>query len=288
MREQLSAQLLLGIVSQQLAAGTKLPSVRELARRLQIHANTVSAAYQDLAARGWVEQRKGSGVYVREVGLGAQHDGIEGFVRAWVEAATARGFDVAELETTLARVAHEQRRKEFVVVDPDQDLARILAAEISEGLGYAVRWTSFEHASEQIREQSSVLALPSNMPRALKEFGGARERLMIVVRSLDDLLVGYQRPTANALIGLVSRSESIRRWSATLLSALGFPPDAVLLRSPDEPQWKRGLAACRLVAADVESFPELPHGVNGRLMKIVSEDFVKELANQGSTSKRSA
>jgi DNA-binding transcriptional regulator YhcF (GntR family) len=48
---QLSAQLLLGIVSGALPAGHKLPSVRELARRLRIHANTVSGVYRDLAAR---------------------------------------------------------------------------------------------------------------------------------------------------------------------------------------------------------------------------------------------
>jgi GntR family transcriptional regulator / MocR family aminotransferase len=70
-REQLSAQLLLGIVSRRLAPGERLPSVRELARRLGIHANTVSAAYRDLAARGWVSKRRGSGVYVRE-GVRAQ------------------------------------------------------------------------------------------------------------------------------------------------------------------------------------------------------------------------
>ena len=121
MREQLSTQLLLGIVSGQIGAREKLPSVRELARRLQIHANTVSAAYQDLAARGWVEQRKGSGVYVREVGLRGAQDGVEGFVRAWIEAGEARGFSVAELEATLGRVAHGVRQTEFLVVDPDAD-----------------------------------------------------------------------------------------------------------------------------------------------------------------------
>jgi DNA-binding transcriptional regulator YhcF (GntR family) len=84
MREQLSTQLLLGIVSQRLPPGERLPSVRELARRLHIHANTVSAAYKDLAARGWVKQRKGSGVYVRNVGWAGQQEGVEGFVRAWI------------------------------------------------------------------------------------------------------------------------------------------------------------------------------------------------------------
>jgi DNA-binding transcriptional regulator YhcF (GntR family) len=43
-REQLSAQLVLGILSGRLAPGERLPSVRALARRLRIHPNTVSAA----------------------------------------------------------------------------------------------------------------------------------------------------------------------------------------------------------------------------------------------------
>ena len=62
-REQLATQIMLGIVSFDLKPGQKLPSTRELARRFNIHSNTVSAAYRDLAERGWVELRKGSGIY---------------------------------------------------------------------------------------------------------------------------------------------------------------------------------------------------------------------------------
>src|SRR5690349_13076020 len=64
-REQLITQITLGIVSNDLKPSERLPSTRDLARRYSIHANTVSAAYRELARRGWVEFRKGSGVYVR-------------------------------------------------------------------------------------------------------------------------------------------------------------------------------------------------------------------------------
>src|SRR5678809_1268233 len=64
-REQLVTQIVLGIVSNDLKAKQRLPSTRDLARRYNVHANTVSAAYRELARRGWVEFRKGSGVYVR-------------------------------------------------------------------------------------------------------------------------------------------------------------------------------------------------------------------------------
>ena len=54
-REQLSAQLILGVLSGRLAPGERLPSVRELARRLNVHANTISATYQDLAKNDFAD-----------------------------------------------------------------------------------------------------------------------------------------------------------------------------------------------------------------------------------------
>ena len=60
-RVQLEAQIILGILSNDLKAGQRLPSTRELARRYKIHSNTVSATYRQLAGKGWVDFRKGSG-----------------------------------------------------------------------------------------------------------------------------------------------------------------------------------------------------------------------------------
>ena len=64
-RQQLVTQIVLGIVSGGFAAGERLPSTRALARRFRVHANTVSAAYQELERGQWVVLRSGSGVYVR-------------------------------------------------------------------------------------------------------------------------------------------------------------------------------------------------------------------------------
>ena len=191
--------------------------------------------------------------------------------------ARSRRYQLADIEAALVRVSKLPRAKQFLVADPDADLARILALEISEALGYSVPSASFEVAAARVDTETSVLVLPSNAARASQEIP-AGAHVTIVVRSMDEFLRGYQRPAQSALIGMVSRSESIRRWSATLLSALGFPPQAVLSRSPDAPQWKRGLSACQLVAADVEAFRELPPSIQAREMRIVSEEFLKELA----------
>ena len=93
LRDQLVRQVLLGILSEDLPAGQKLPSVRALARRHRIHANTVSAAYHDLLEQGWLELRHGSGLYVcppREVeGQGK----LDGLLVAVLKAARTEGHE---------------------------------------------------------------------------------------------------------------------------------------------------------------------------------------------------
>jgi DNA-binding transcriptional regulator YhcF (GntR family) len=65
-REQLVTQVILGILSDDLPAGHRLPSTRDVARRFRLHPNTVSAGYRQLERERWIEFRHGSGVYVRE------------------------------------------------------------------------------------------------------------------------------------------------------------------------------------------------------------------------------
>ncbi|MYM23476.1 aminotransferase class I/II-fold pyridoxal phosphate-dependent enzyme [Duganella sp. FT135W] len=55
------------IHQQRLGAGSKLPSSRDLARDLGIARNTVIAAFEQLAAEGYVITSKGSGTYVADL-----------------------------------------------------------------------------------------------------------------------------------------------------------------------------------------------------------------------------
>jgi GntR family transcriptional regulator len=54
------------VASQALRAGTSVPSVRDLARELQVNPATVSKAYQRLTDAGVLVVRRGDGTYVAE------------------------------------------------------------------------------------------------------------------------------------------------------------------------------------------------------------------------------
>ena len=64
--EQLYKSLAAEMRSGAIAAGTRMPGKRRLAAELSVSVNTVDAAYQMLAAEGYLESRERSGFYVQE------------------------------------------------------------------------------------------------------------------------------------------------------------------------------------------------------------------------------
>src|SRR4051794_22328032 len=121
-REQLATQIMLGIISFDLKPGQRLPSTRELARRFQIHSNTVSAAYRDLAERGWVELRKGSGIYVRE--HPGESDGgarleLDQLIGAFLQTARERGYSFGQIQSRIKHLLELQPPDHFLVIESD-------------------------------------------------------------------------------------------------------------------------------------------------------------------------
>ncbi|HWE60738.1 MAG TPA: PLP-dependent aminotransferase family protein, partial [Chloroflexota bacterium] len=66
LHRQLYGHLRRAILDGRLSAGSRLPSTRALATQLHVARNTVSAAYDQLLAEGYLLTRSGSGTYVCE------------------------------------------------------------------------------------------------------------------------------------------------------------------------------------------------------------------------------
>jgi len=140
--EQLTTQIMLAIHSGELKPNQKLPSTRELARRFALHSNTVNAAYRDLARRGWLQFRKGSGVYVRVLTQEAQLDGqlqLDQLISAFLKMARQHGFTLAEIRSRVKGWLGFQPPDHFLIIEPEPELRRILLAEIHEATGFPVQ-----------------------------------------------------------------------------------------------------------------------------------------------------
>ncbi|MFF5209496.1 GntR family transcriptional regulator [Streptosporangium sp. NPDC000396] len=105
--EQLRGQIAALIRSGELAAGARLPSIRQLARDLDLASGTVARAYRELESAGYLRSRVGQGTVVRGVPELAEHERGERLA----EAARAYAMTVRELGVDLdAALAAVQRQ----------------------------------------------------------------------------------------------------------------------------------------------------------------------------------
>src|SRR5271170_2764346 len=164
-REQLVTQVILGILSDDLAPGQRLPSTRELARRFHLHANTVSAGYRQLARDRWVEHRRGSGVFVRaskpEM---ADSSGLvlDQMIAGLFRSARKQGISLPVLRSRLRQWLEFQPPDHFLLVEPDEELRRIVAAEIQQAVDMPVRSCGLQDCPKAM-EGSIPVALPNRL-----------------------------------------------------------------------------------------------------------------------------
>ena len=279
-REQLSAQLRFGILTGRLAPAERLPSVRELARRLKIHSNTVSAAFQDLAAGGWVTAKAGSGVFVRDIKRGADSNGVEGFMRDFIEEGLSRGFPLEALRAEFEKIARSldaaDGPRSLLVVHADLNFARILAAEIEQATGAAVRSATPADALAKAESENCMVLTTASGAAAVAGLRPDR-RMLLPLKTIDQVMTGIRQPPSPFLVAIVSRSVSILKWASLLITALGASGDDVLARNPEQPAWTDGLAACDLVVADVLAAAEMPKKIRPIVLRLVPEVFLEEL-----------
>jgi DNA-binding transcriptional regulator YhcF (GntR family) len=279
LREQLATQILLGIVSSDLKPGQRLPSTRELAQRFQIHANTVSAAYRDLAERGWVEFRKGSGIYVRQpVSHHAPDQQLEldQIIATLFQIARERGYTLAEMQAGVRRFFDAQPPDHFLVVEPDSELCRILMAEVEEATGLRTAGASFDDCAARLAG-AAVVVMFAHAEQVRGQLPANTPLTVLRLRSVPQSMQGQERPAADALVTVVSRWPEFLKWAHTMLVAAGIDPDALDLRDARRRGWQRGLAASTLVISDALTARQLPEGCRARVFRIISDASLDEL-----------
>lgn len=102
---QIAEQIRAAILSGELREGEMLPSIRLLARELQISVITTKRAYEDLERAGLVCMQPGRGCFVaagnRELLREAALKRVEEHLQQAISAAVASGIDAEELRSML-------------------------------------------------------------------------------------------------------------------------------------------------------------------------------------------
>ena len=280
-REQLVTQIVLGILSDDLRVGQRLPSTRELARRFHVHANTVSAAYRQLERERWVEFRHGSGVFIRRAkpdAALASSLALDQFIATLFR--SAREID-APLAAVRARLRHWlalQPPDHFLLIEPDEELRRIVIAEIRQAVTFPVAGCGMEACRLPEKLVGAIpIVLPSKVEMVRRALPAGTECVALRVRSVPGSLAQWLPAPQDSLIGIASRWPNFLKSARTMLVAAGFHPDSLVLRDARKAGWKKGLRQTVAVVCDSLTATAVPQDCRPICFPLLSEASLADL-----------
>ena len=278
-REQLVTQVILGILSDDLAPGQRLPSTRELARRFRLHPNTVSAGYRQLEQERWVEFRHGSGVYVRSQKPEGSHSSslaLDQLIAKLFRSARELGAPLSTVRSRLRQWLELQPPDHFLLIEPDEELRRILAAEIGQAVAFPVQSCDVLDCPKT-PDGAIPVVLPNRAAAVRQALPEGTDVLTLQVRSVPTSLAGWLPAPSGTLLGIASGWPNFLKLARTILHAAGFHPDALVFRDARKANWQRGLQQTAAVVCDSVTATLLPAGCRAIPFPLLSESTIVEL-----------
>lgn len=271
LREQLETQIALAVLSGEIPAGQPLPSVREIARRYRVHANTVAAAFKTLADQGWLESRKGSGMYVRNAPPSAVPTELmaDHLLSELFRSAEKHGVDRKALARRFASWMKNGNPREILVVHPDAELRKIFAAEIAAVVPIRVRdaakneWTP--------RDMATLVVALAGKPVEATHF------LPLQLASIPQSLAQWLPAPQEKIIGVASQSQRFLEVAKTMLLAAGFPAEALVLRRVRSARDMKGLDGTDAVVCDVLTAPLLAKHCRRIESRLLADSSLQEI-----------
>ena len=257
--EQVVAQIALSIGTGELKPGQSLPSVRELARRLKIHHNTVSRAYQDLVLQKLMTRRRGSPLVVRrpdEPECLPDVKDLDDLINETMQTAWKHGYTLQQLRQRVRERMLAQSPDHILVVSADSGMRVLFQMELRETLQYAVESCSSEQlaANPGLAIGALILSAPASMPEVVSMLPKDRSAIPIIYSPADQH-VGMVRSLEQAsMIALVSISEYFLQTARGVLAPVAGQRHSIreyLLTREDHPDT---LSAADIVICDAVAY----------------------------------
>jgi len=280
-REQLVTQVILGILCDELAPEQRLPSTRELARRFRLHPNTISAAYRQLQKDRWVEFRHGSGVYIRkskpEQPLPSAL-ALDQLIASLLRSSRELGFSLSAVQSRLRQWLALQPPDHFLLIEPDEELRRIVIAEIRQAVTFPIAGEGLEACRSAEKLEGAIPVALSNRKEAVRQaLPAGTELLALSIQSVPRSLNKWLPIPTDTLVGVASRWPGFLKLARTILVAAGFHSDSMVFRNTSEPGWQRGLKQMAAVICDSVTALEMPKGCRVISFSLISESASAKL-----------
>jgi DNA-binding transcriptional regulator YhcF (GntR family) len=210
-RQQLTEQIIFRIATGALTTEQPLPSVRELARRLKIHHNTVSGAYQDLVKMEWVARHRGSRLVVisREKLIVPQSvSSLDDIINLTIHVAQAMGYTLQQLRERVRDRLKSASPDHILVIEGDKGLREIICDEIRSALPCPVEACSPEELASSPGLAIGAIAVAPlySIGRADKLFPKDRPVIAVTFNKADDHIRRIRELRQPSTIAVVSAS----------------------------------------------------------------------------------
>lgn len=280
-RQQLAEHVVYLIATEKLKPGEALPSVRALARQLNIHHNTVSQAYKDLVSRTWLVGKRGSRVVVRSPGKlngKAQEHDLDDLINATIRAARQQGFSLQALRQRVRKRLLAESPDHILVVEDEPGLRRLLQEEIADVLGYHTDGCSLSDLAEHpgraigaltVAGQFLIGEVDALVPKSVPA-------IPLIYAAADEHLERLRKLVQPSVIAVVSVSAAFLKTARGLLApALGRRHEVLELAFPLNDA--KAVQAADLVFADSVARPRIKHPkiFQCRLIAPASLDYVR-------------
>ena len=149
---QLEGQIKHLILAGRFEVGSRLPSIRALAGYLRVNRNTVARVISDLEGEGYVESRRGSGVYVVRPPVDEEEAKRHEVLERVMDLTAARGIPIEELAyALLARGGvRPQEKTPILLVECTREELDQFSDELEEQLPVEVESVLLEDLAERV------------------------------------------------------------------------------------------------------------------------------------------
>ncbi|MDB5100993.1 MAG: cyanobacteria-specific GntR-like domain containing transcriptional regulator [Cyanobacteria bacterium RYN_339] len=251
--DQLVQQIALHIAAGVLRPGERLPSIRDLARRLDVHPNTVSAVYKALEGYGVVTVRQGSGVRVLEPeSRSAEAPSLVTAAERFVADARAAGHPDGEIARAFEGALRPDPIDRVIVVDPHPDFHPLYLHELGDRLRLPVQCLTLQQLAAVPARELAGAAIAASMYHlaATREAVGDERRVVVFqVGTGEEVLAQCRALPAGQTLALVSVSPTMLEMARELVSAMRGEDLLILEATPADPDQLRSVVRLADVVA---------------------------------------